>query len=208
MRTSARLGAAALAAALLLAAACTTASAGRLSVSTQNIRVTWREIAFVTAAATIRCEVTLEGTLTSRSFTKTARTLIGAVTRAEANEAGCVNGRLSPFETPWHLTYESFTGTLPSIRTVELLLARFRFRAIIPGVCPAGAEYGAAADNITLKLFRETDTSISSVDTVTGRNVATKIAGGALCPAEGRLVATLGLLTVLNAATHVSVTLI
>lgn len=208
MRKSARLGVTALVAALMLAAALSTASAGRLSVSTQNIRVTWRELAFLATGVNVRCQITLEGSLHSRTIAKVERSLIGAITRAIADEASCAGGRLSLYAEPWHLTYESFTGTLPRIESVQLLLSRFRFQAIIPLICPVAAEYGTATDNITLKLYIETDNSVSAVETVTNRNIVHKAAGPAGCPAEGRLVGTLGLLTVLNTTTHVSITLI
>jgi hypothetical protein len=208
MRKSAKLGVMALAAALMLATALNTASARNLSISTQNIRVTWEELSFQGTGFNVKCQITLEGSFHSRTIPKVTRLLIGAITRAIAYEERCTGGRLSLYAEPWHVTYEAFVGALPRIEAVQLLLSRFRFHAIIPLICPIAAEYGTAEDNITFRLFRETDGSISSVDPVSMRNIAHKAAGPAGCPAEGRLVGTLGLLTVLNTTTHVTITLI
>jgi hypothetical protein len=114
LRNSPRSLAAILASALLLAAAASSATARSLSVSNQNIRVTWSSLEFV-SGVTLRCRVTLEGSLHSRTITKRLGTLIGAITRATFDERNCTNGTLRPrTETlPWHITYEGFTGTLP-----------------------------------------------------------------------------------------------
>ena len=205
MRTSAKLGLTALMAALLLASAISTASARNLSVSNQNIRVTWSSLEFV-SAVTVRCRVTLEGSFHSRTIVKVARTLIGAITRATVDEANCTNGVGRPRnETlPWHITYEGFAGTLPNINTVFVLLSRLRFNLVVPGLCTG--DYGIATDNIT-GAAAVTGGEITSLDPVAGRNRATRHSGTAFCPATGTFVGR-GTVTLLGTTTRIRVTLI
>src|SRR5436853_5582788 len=120
MRTSAKLGLTALVAALLLSAAVTTASARTLSASTQNIRVTWRSLEFVSPVVTVRCQITLEGSFHSRTIAKIERSLIGHVTRVTVKTESCTNGQptAETSSLPWHITYEGFRGTLPRIEEV------------------------------------------------------------------------------------------
>lgn len=209
------------AASLLLAAVVSTASAGRLSVSNQNIRATWASIEFnAEGLAVIRCPLTLEGSFHTRTIAKTARALIGAVTRAIVNQAGCSNGIGAPFNgteryngtttpntLPWHITYESFTGTLPNITAINLLLSRFRFGLRdSAGLCTG--QYGTATDNITAAANREAAGGITTLVPVAGRNNATleRRDGGIFCP-NGRLVGT-GNVTLLGTAARITVTLI
>src|SRR4029077_1421284 len=131
MRTSAKLGLTALIAALLLASALGTASARNLSVNEQLINARWRSLEF-SGAVTIRCPVTLEGSLHSRTIPKILRTLlIGAVSRVLIKNESCTGGTASVPPTPWHLSYEGFRGVLPNITTVLVLLQRFLFRLIV-----------------------------------------------------------------------------
>ena len=206
MRTFARTSTAVLAAALLLAAAVNTASARVLSVSNQNIRVTWSSLEEV-GAITVRCRVTLEGSFHSRTIVKVARTLIGAITRATVDEANCTNGSESPRnETlPWHLTYEGFAGTLPNIFSVFVLLSRFRFRLISPGICTA--DYGIATDNITSRASLNASREITELEPVAGRNRLTLHSGTAFCPGSRTFLGR-GTVTLLGTTTRIRVTLI
>ena len=206
MRTSAKLGLTALMAALLLASAISTASASRLSVSNQNIRVTWSSLEFQ-GLVTVRCRVTLEGSFHSRTIVKVARTLIGAITRADVDEANCTNGIGRPRnETlPWHITYEGFTGTLPNIATVLVLLSRLRFNLIVPGACTG--DYGIATDNITGRATLNASREITELEPVTGRNRANLHSGTPFCPGSGTF-ASRGTVTLLGTTTRIRVTLI
>jgi hypothetical protein len=205
MRTSAKLGLTALMAAVLLASAVSTASARSLSVSNQNIRATWSSLEFV-SAVTVRCRVTLEGSLHSRTITKRLGTLIGAITRAVVDERNCTNGTGRPrTETlPWHITYEGFRGTLPNISAVFLLLSRIRFNLIVPGLCTG--DYGISSDNITGQA-NVASGEFTTLEAVTGRNTATRHSGTAFCPASGRF-AGQGNIFLLNSTTRIRVTLI
>jgi hypothetical protein len=184
MRKSAKLGLTALMATLLLVAGVSTASARRFLVFDQNIRVTWTSLEFINTFF-IRCLVTLEGSFHARTIPKISRTLIGAITRAIAKEEECTNGRIRFFSLPWHLTYEGFAGSLPGITSAFFLFSRFNVEATVPGICTG--EYGNATDNITLRAGIDFVKEVTGLEPVTGRNTATRTAGGAFCPASGTL---------------------
>ncbi len=211
MRFSAKLGLTALMAALLLASAVNIASAGRLSTSNQNFRVTWSRLEFQ-SAVTIRCQVTLEGSFHARSIAKVERTLIGGITRADVKEESCTGGTAranSPF--PWHVTYESFEGTLPTITAVNLLLQRFLFTisATIIGI-RVTCRYGLERDNITGRANLNAERAVTTLVPVAGRNIASFLEGSGLCPATGTLAGASedGRVTVLNSSSRLTITLI
>jgi len=210
MRTSAKLGLTALIAALLLSAAISTAGARSLSVSSQTIRATWSRLEFnqESIGLSVRCQVTLEGSFHSRTIAKVARALIGAITRVDVFTERCTGGFAKgkpPF--PWHITYESFTGTLPTITSVRLLLARFRFLLIVPGL--ATCEYGTATDNVTGAANLNASGEVTSLAPVAGSNIAHKTEPSTIfCPNEGVLVGPEGVVTALNSTTRIRVTLI
>ncbi len=149
------------AAALLLAAIATTASARNLSASETGFRITWSSLEFGSSTTTIRCRLTLEGTFHSRTIAKVARSLIGYINRASfahpctGGEAWMDNGAESeplgtaPNKLPFHLTYESFSGTLPRITELNLLLrnASLVIQSSFIGIA-CRARYGRPEDNI------------------------------------------------------------
>jgi hypothetical protein len=91
------------------------ASANRLRYSS----TTWKsQFGFAEISGgfgSFRCSLTLEGSLHSATITKTPEALIGYVTRASIGP--CPNGSatVNTSSLPWHVRYESFTGTLPNI---------------------------------------------------------------------------------------------
>jgi hypothetical protein len=190
MLTSVKLGLTALVATLLLATAISTASARILSVSNQNIRATWASLEF-SSSMTIRCRVTLEGSLHSRTIAKVARQLIGAITKIQADSANCTGGEATPRPEilPGHITYEGFRGALPRIDTVYLLLSRIRFQVIVTPVSCTG-DYGTPTDNITGAATVEAGRAITSLAPVAGRNTVTLVTGSLFCPGSGTLVGT------------------
>jgi hypothetical protein len=204
MRTSTMLGLTALMAALQLATAVSTATARTLSVSNQNIRATWTSLEF--ASGNLRCQVTLEGSFHSRTIVKVARTQIGAIDRAIVKEESCLFGVVRPrTETlPWPITYESFTGTLPSISSVLLLLSRLRVQLVIPGFCTG--DYGQVIGNITGRA-NLTGGEITSLEMVEGRNTMTLVSGSFGCPAMKRLIGS-GTVVLRGTTTKIRVTLI
>jgi hypothetical protein len=223
MRTWIKLTMAALAASLLLSVAISTALARNISISSQTFRITWASLEFV-STLTVRCPVTLEGSFHYRTIIKRERALIGLITRAIVNQPECAEGRAAAFNgvefyagivpantLPWHVTYENFTGTLPDITSLRLLLARFRFGFEIGG---CAVQVGEATDNITGSVGVDFFGSITTLIPVEGRNEGTVIRTDfdpfRLCPrpgARGRLRGT-GNVTVLGAATRITVRLI
>jgi hypothetical protein len=137
MRSRSKLLLTALTAALVMAATVGTASARNLElaeVQDQRSTATWTPLEATGLGGLIRmrCNVTLRGSFHYRTIAKT-RSLIGYITSAAltrtctGGEAFILNGteRLPNGTTttntlPWHITYDSFTGTLPRITGLRL----------------------------------------------------------------------------------------
>lgn len=128
-------------AALILALVVGTASARNLSSSSsQTFRVTWHPLTIASESefTEIRFRVTVEGSFHSRTIAKVAGP---SITRAilarpcERNTAWGFDGTETnsnlgnttlPTILPWHLRYEGFTGFLPAVTGIRLLLDRTR----------------------------------------------------------------------------------
>jgi hypothetical protein len=190
---------------VLLAALVGAASAAHLRTSSQNIRAVWTGMEFE-AGVTIRCPVTLEGSLHSSTIAKTAGALIGYITRAIVGEATCANGRARTLteNLPWHVRYASFAGTLPNITSVSTTIigARFLVLASFPIIgtisCLYITESGHAA---TGRFNLGTGGVVSSV--TAGGTISSQTGG---CP-EGSLGGT-GTVSVLGTSTQITITLI
>lgn len=222
MRASAQLALAALAASLLLAASLSTASARKFSVSNNLIRFTWSSLEFSgEEIAVIRCPVTLEGSLHSRTIVKAERSLIGAITSGRVKQSSCTNGIAAvlngtePYNggtsanaLPWHVTYESFNGILPDITSVRILFARFLF-GIRDNLGLCTARYGITGDNVTGTATLGAAGAITSLTPAEARNIASLLRAdaGMFCPAIVTLRGS-GQVMVLNTTTRISVTLI
>lgn len=122
MRNRAKRLAACLVAVAVLFVMAGVASAGHISVSSRTFRGTWTALEFISSLGTVRCPVTLEGSLHSSTIAKVAETLIGQVYRASLAEARCSGGRATVrTETlPWHVRYLGFEGTLPKITALGI----------------------------------------------------------------------------------------
>jgi hypothetical protein len=151
MHARTKLALAGLTATLLMALAVSSASANRLSISNQQFRWVWSPLTFIGeggAELTVRCPVTLEGSLHERTIVKTLGALVGYVTRgiAGGTEPPCTGGTVTvqAGTLPWHVTYEGFTGRLPTITRVRLLLRTVAFAATILTVLCLYKENGTA----------------------------------------------------------------
>jgi len=198
----------ALMAAMLLASAVNAASARNLEVSGQNFRVTWSRIEFQSSLVTVRCPVTLEGSMHSRTIPKIQGLLIGSITKISVKEASCTGGTARPERPPpWHLTYEGFTGRLPNIETVRMLMQRYQYAIIAFGVT---CKYGTSTDNMTGSLLLNAGGEVTNDVPLTGRNITNLLEGGGLCPANGTMVGgiTDGVMTVLNSSERIRIRLI
>lgn len=124
----ARLLLAAMMAAVLLGALVSSASASRLSFSADSLRVVWSRLVFSGRIGNVECEAILNGTLHSRSITKTRRLLMGYITAANVNR--CTRGGATILREmlPWHVQYDLFAGTLPVITGIRLEIVGFALR--------------------------------------------------------------------------------
>jgi hypothetical protein len=121
--------------AVMLCACAASASATRFAfrneLRTNSWRATWSEITFTGGFGTGRCALTLEGSFHTLTITKTRSSLVGFVNAASVS--GCTfSGTVLRETLPWHLQYESFSGTLPNISSVQLKIIGFDFRITEP----------------------------------------------------------------------------
>ncbi len=130
MRHHARLLLAVPVCAVALAACVGTASARRFALNAQAFRIAWRSLRFFAGEGlpSGACPVTMEGSFHSRTISKVCGGLVGYISRAivgPQTEPPCTfaNGaesvRILTAGLPWHLRYDSFTGTLPTINTIK-----------------------------------------------------------------------------------------
>ena len=203
MRTRSKLLLTALTAAFVMAASVGTASAGRLSLAEQGYRAVWTPLEFTGLGGLlrVRCNVTLRGSFHYRTLLKT-RSLVGYVTEARltrpctGGEAAILNGtEAAPNTLPWHMTYDSFTGTLPAIRGVRLALVGAAFVLEVGGfgTClyqstSASPAFGIINLNTTtgaaLSLAADGNSRIPLKETIEGS-----------CPANGSFTGTTSSLT-------------
>jgi hypothetical protein len=138
MRSRSKILLVGLTAALMLSMAVASASAGRLSVNTRNFTITWASLQLSTTGGVgpIRCPVTLSGSFHSNTIAKVRGALIGLMNRGTANTAGCTGGRATVNQEalPWHIRYNAFRGTLPSITGVDLALVGSKFTVESGGI--------------------------------------------------------------------------
>ncbi len=215
MKTHGRLLLASLAATLLLGLAVGSASATRLAVSNQGIRVVFLlteangggpfEMSNNVGLPTVRCALTLEGTLHSRTITKTSGLLIGYITRAAFDGTHCLGGSATVDSTslPWHVRYQSFTGVLPAITAVTVQIIGFKY-SFTPTGGPTCNTRSTAAQPFTFRF----GVGGGELREVTGGG-SIALEGGGLC-AFGT--ATFGgntkLVTLLGAVTRITITLV
>jgi hypothetical protein len=142
---------AALGAALLLTAAVGTASARRLAIGPPeeiHFRLRFPIMKFIpTGGTVVKCELTLEGSFHSRTITKVEGQLIGFITKAEILRCETALLAKPNQETlPWHVRYISFTGTLPVITAITILVVNssYEVREEIFGI-PVTCRYKPAS---------------------------------------------------------------
>jgi hypothetical protein len=130
MRHHVRLFAVPVCALIFAAAIAGTASARRIEVNSQAFRIAWRSLRFFSGPGEpdVTCPVTMEGSFHSRTISKVSGQLVGYITRvtvAPQTEPPCTyaNGArrlvILPELLPWHMRFDSFTGILPTIRTLK-----------------------------------------------------------------------------------------
>lgn len=145
---------AALAAALTMALAVGAARANTLSYSSQAFRIIWVSLTFSESGGNfpITCPVTLEGSFHSRTVAKVRDALVAFITRALVNNPACSEGNATILSEslPWHVTFQGFSGALPSIISVRhyLIGAAFQIEPGLGIICLArsSARFPAAGD--------------------------------------------------------------
>lgn len=131
-----KLSLAAASAAVALFALVGVASANSLSVSSQTMRIAWASVEASGGFGSVRCAFAIEGSMHTRTTTKTAGALIGYVTRASVGPCEIGSATVLTETLPWHVQYDSFTGTLPGITsfTLGIVGAKWRIREPVFGV--------------------------------------------------------------------------
>jgi hypothetical protein len=134
---------------VLLGALVSSASAREFSLSNQSMRAAFSSVETTIGSSSARCQLTLEGSLHSRTFRKVTGSLVGYITSAIVGP--CNTGTTATIlrETlPWHVRYSGFLGTLPGItsiithvvgaglrmRVFEAIQCLFRTTAAEPGI--------------------------------------------------------------------------
>jgi hypothetical protein len=124
-----------------LFAVAVSASANRFEISNfeRGFRVVFSSLELSSTAGSeiVRCPVTIEGTWHQRTLLKTSGRLIGFITRAAigVTEPPCSGGvaRVLSESLPWHVRYESFTGTLPNITSLKTQIIGAAFQTRVTG---------------------------------------------------------------------------
>lgn len=213
-----RLLLAGLGAALVLASAVGIAAARNLSLSNQTFRQTWAPLTMSVTGPfegtrTIRCNATIEGSFHTRSIAKVVGTLIGYITSERfahpctggevwsANGTEVMGGSTVESTLPWHIRYDGFTGTLPSITTIRVRAVLHIWYRLVEG--QRCLYMGAARSSLT----REAGGAITTFAPEAAATLPL-INGVEFCPPEISLQGPAGGFTVLNSTTRITVTLI
>jgi hypothetical protein len=218
MQTRSKLFLAGLAASLLMGLAVGSAGAGRISTSNTRFRVTWAAVQFGSFESEVQvsCPLTLEGSFHSATVRKTRGALIGAVTRAVVNgsEPPCTGGRATMLQEslPWHLTWESFRGTLPRIEEITFLIRRYAWRAEITvlgfRVSCLYTDQNRLEENLAGQILVNSGTGqVSALIPLTNR-YASFISGSELCPRRTRFAGEGQVFLLGSSTTRTTVTLI
>jgi hypothetical protein len=193
---------AAVGATVLLSALVSTASARTLSTSSQTLRSTFRRVRFELPFGDTICEVTLEGSLHSRTIAKSGGSLIGYITRADLGPCSSGAATILRETLPWHVRYKSFAGTLPNITSmrIDVINSSFRVREPFGVTCLARS---TATEPAIGTFNREIGGALTSSE------IGGSIRTGSECGSfPGTFSSDPGTVTVLNSATRITVTLI
>jgi len=114
--------------------------AHNLFLSRPTFRIVWTPMSLRTLPR-VECNVTMEGSFHSATFSKVVGALIGYITRAQVSVmAPCIGGefwalngnevleqRVVANTLPWHVQYNGFTGTLPAIAGIIVAVLGLAF---------------------------------------------------------------------------------
>jgi hypothetical protein len=160
---------------VLLGTLVSTASAGRLSISNQQIRGTWSEVTFRGGFGSPTCHATLEGSFHSRTMIKELGSLVGYVTSAILSACTAGSASILRETLPWHVRYSGFETALPEIEAliVHIIGASWRIREPVGITCLARTEanepaIGTVHREVVTRVFTEAGLS-GEVATSCGR---------------------------------------
>jgi len=117
---------------VLLGALVSSASAGKLSSSSQTVTALWRSMRFAGGFETVECEVRISGSLHTRTITKTVGSLIGYITEGTILRCSRGSATINRASLPWHVRYRSFGGTLPNVTATSGTVVGIEFTAREP----------------------------------------------------------------------------
>jgi hypothetical protein len=179
MRTGSKLALAALAVTLAFTALTGAAGANRLSGNDRDIYFYWDEFTLRIAEFEVTCPVEMLSILHENNIVKRELSLIGLVTHAEAFEEECVGGTISFLEEslPWHILYKSFTGRLPNIESIRVLLDGISYDINIGRIACLGYDAGMM-DSLDVILGITAGTVTSAVP---DEEFQTSLRGGFFC---------------------------
>jgi len=138
-----------------LALGVATASAAKLSVTNQMIRITWSSVRFNEGRA--QCPVTLEGSLHARTMQKVQGQEIGVIIAGRTGRCTVGSAVLLTAEDgqrttlPWHIRYDGYSGTLPAITRLRWHIFEMSYRVV---------------DELELCLYTSTPTRPALLDLV------------------------------------------
>jgi hypothetical protein len=227
MRSTSRLLLSCALATVALSAMVHTASARNLSISNQSIRAVWAPVFIIvpmTPVAEHRCTLTLEGSFHSRTIAKVNGALIGNITRAAVahpcggeGEMWVHNGVENPLgagvkatSLPWHMTYQGFTGTLPNISEVRILLRGIRVTDLwrVFGNPACLAVFGEPNESIISEWKIGAGGRVIAIQFLSQRLLRRETSIEFACQGEIRLNSSATQVTLLGATTEIRFTLI
>jgi hypothetical protein len=196
-----------------LGAIVSTTSATRIARTSQTFRATWPEVVFEGGATfgVIKCPLTIEGTFHSRTASKVAESLSGFITSSTIGTCTGGSARMLTEQLPWHVRYESFEGTLPSITGIRIRVVGSHFLAHVNLTGQNCLYASTAASPIKDTIIRNTSTGVAEAIRI---NESASIpllsgAGGfAQCPLTASLKGSSRRPTVQGTTTAITVTLV
>jgi len=183
---------------VLLGALVSSASAGKLSSSSQIGTTLWRRMDFAGGFGTVECEVRLSGSFHTRTITKTVGSLIGYITEGTILRCSRGSATINRGSLPWHRRYRSISGTLPNItgQAETVVGSEFTIREPLFG--------------IICTVRRETSSTIGTYTISGGVTTRAAVSGTSSCEGiEGSLSGSeTNVTTTLTGTTRITITLI
>jgi hypothetical protein len=227
MRNSSRLLLSCALVTIALAAMVHGASARELTFSSQSIRAVWAPVFVIVPMSPIaefRCLLTLEGSFHGRTIGKAPGNLIGYITRAIVGHPcggegemwvhngteRVLGGEAPATSLPWHMRYLGFTGTLPAISEVRILLRGIRVTAMwrLFGMEACLAVFGEPNESIITEWKLGPEGRVIAIQLLAQPLRKREVIREFSCQNEIRLNSSATTITPLGGTTPISITLI